>query len=58
MLVLGRKIDERVTLTTQSGEVITVMVVDIRGETIRLGFEADRSVRILRGDAIRKEPKQ
>ncbi len=46
MLVLSRKVNERVYLDVCGG--IWVTVVSVRGNTIRLGFEADKQVRIVR----------
>lgn len=53
MLVLSRKTDEAVILTTAAGEVITVVPVEIRGNRgggrkVRLGFNAPPSVTIHR----------
>lgn len=46
MLVLSRKVDEVVFI----GESIKVMVVEIRGETVRLGIEAPREVLVRRAE--------
>lgn len=49
MLVLSRMRDEKVLLIDPAGQVIaTVICVDIRGDKVRLGFEADRHVTIHR----------
>lgn len=47
MLVLSRKRDETVHLHTSDG-LVTVMVVDVRGDRARLGFEAPPAVKIMR----------
>lgn len=60
MLVLGRQVDE--TIVIEGGR-ITITVCDIRGDRVRLGITADRSIRVDRGevhqailrDARRKE---
>ena len=44
MLVLARKLNERI----QIGGRITVTVVDIRGDKVRLGIEAPREVPVHR----------
>jgi carbon storage regulator len=44
MLVLSRKIDEQIII----GEHIRVTVVSIRGNQVRLGFEAPHEVSIFR----------
>lgn len=52
MLVLSRKLNEEI----QIGPDITVMVVEIRGDKVRLGIEAKPEVVIIRPDAINKTP--
>lgn len=57
MLVLSRKNGEAVVLFTHGPDgkpqpVATVTVADIRGDKIRLGFEADKSVRIARTEIL------
>ena len=44
MLVLTRKLNERIII----GDDITVMVVEIRDGTVRLGIEAPRSIAVHR----------
>lgn len=48
MLVLGRERDQEIIITTKSGEQIVVMVVDIRGDKVRLGFTAAYDISIRR----------
>lgn len=51
MLVLSRKKDERIVI----GDSITVMVVEIRGDKVRLGISAPKDVPVNREEiAIRK----
>lgn len=47
MLVLSRKLDESISIN--NGE-ITVTVVAIRGDVIRLGITADRSISVHRSE--------
>lgn len=47
-LILSRKETEAVELTTATGEKITVKVEQIRGNRVKLGFNAARSVGIKR----------
>lgn len=47
MLVVSRKRGESIVIGNQ---VITVTVVDIRGDKVRLGLEADPAIKILRGE--------
>jgi carbon storage regulator len=54
MLVLTRMKDESVII----GDDVTVTVVDVRGDKVRLGFEAPKSITVHRKetyDAIRRE---
>jgi len=52
MLVLARKTDERIYI----GENITITVVEIRGDTVRLGIAAPREVPVDREEVLyRKE---
>ncbi|MGI9460564.1 MAG: carbon storage regulator [Pirellulales bacterium] len=60
MLVLTRKKDEVICI----GDGVEVMVVEVRGDKVRLGIKADSSVpihrkevkeRIENGEALRKE---
>lgn len=61
MLVLSRKKGEAVVLFTYGPDgkpqpVATVTVVDIRGNKLRLGFNADESVRIARTEILDRSP--
>lgn len=54
MLVLSRKIDESIRI----GDDVEVMIVDIRGDKVRLGIDAPQEVPVHREevhDAIRQE---
>jgi len=56
MLVLSRKKNESIKI----GDQITVMVVEVRGGTVRLGIEAPQEVPVHRSevyDAIQREKK-
>jgi len=50
MLVLTRKADEQIVITGNGGERITLTVVWISPDHVRLGFEADRSIKIHRAE--------
>jgi len=54
MLVLSRKADEWVDI----GGDIHVVIVDIRGDRVRLGIEAPAEVPVTRPDNVAKEPSQ
>lgn len=54
MLVLSRKKNEKIVI----GNNITIMVIEVRGDRVRLGIEAPQDVPIHRSevaDAIRNE---
>lgn len=42
MLVLSRKKDERIVITSPTGVVITLTCVEIRGDMARIGIAAPR----------------
>jgi len=46
MLVLARKKNEKIMI----GDNIEITVLDVRGGTVRLGFDAPRDIVILRGE--------
>jgi carbon storage regulator CsrA len=46
MLVLTRKLQERICI----GENITVTVLRVKGQQVRIGIEAPRDVRVIRGE--------
>jgi len=51
MLVLSRKVNERIVI----GNNIRMTVVSIRGNQVRLGFEAPQSVPIFRDELRRQD---
>jgi carbon storage regulator len=56
MLILSRKINEKIMI----GDDISVSVIEVRGDQVRLGVEAPRSVKVFRRevfDAIKAENK-
>ena len=57
MLILARKNHERIIVgdSRTPGPVITVTVLDIRGGTVKLGFETNREVRILRSELLERD---
>jgi carbon storage regulator len=54
MLVLSRQRDEAIRI----GDEIVLRVVDIRGDKVRLGFEAPRNVKIHREEVYNKIKEQ
>lgn len=54
MLVLARKLNESIII----GEDVEIMVVEIKGDQVKLGIKAPRDVKVYRGEifeAIQKE---
>jgi carbon storage regulator len=51
MLVLSRKRGERVVI----GGAVVVTVVDVRGDRVRLGFEAPESITVLREELCHRD---
>ncbi|HZK20315.1 MAG TPA: carbon storage regulator CsrA [Treponemataceae bacterium] len=54
MLILSRKIDEKIRI----GQEICLTVIEIRGDQVKIGIEAPRSIKVFRQeifDAIQKE---
>jgi len=54
MLILSRKVDEKVVI----GDDITVSIIEIRGDQIRIGIDAPKKVKVFRQevfDAIKAE---
>ena len=54
MLVVSRKKDELI----QIGDAITITVVEIRGDKVRLGIDAPKYVPIIRDDALNDSTKK
>lgn len=58
MLVLSRRQDEEIVMKLPDGQLIRLMVVDIRGDKVRLGIDADQGIIVHRKevyDAIENE---
>ncbi|MDR0390157.1 MAG: carbon storage regulator CsrA [Spirochaetaceae bacterium] len=54
MLILSRKVNEKIMI----GEDISVSILEIRGDQVRIGIEAPRQVKVFRQevfDAIKAE---
>lgn len=54
MLVLSRKIQEQVRI----GDNITLTILQVKGKTVRVGIEAPRDVRVIRGELPAKDKQQ
>ena len=56
MLILSRKTDEKIMI----GDDITITVIEIRGDQVRIGVDAQKNVKVFRRevfDAIKAENK-
>lgn len=56
MLILTRRVNESVVITHPDGTEVTVTVLGMVGNQIRLGFEAPKEVKILRDNAVDRSP--
>jgi len=52
MLVLSRKQNEKIIV----GDNVTITILKIRGNTVRIGIEAPRDIHVMRGELVRDEP--
>lgn len=55
MLIISRKPDESIVITTDSGDEVVISVLEITGQKVRLGFDADDSVTIDRAELLEDE---
>ena len=56
MLVLSRKTSENVIIAAAGG--ITVKILSVKGNNVKLGFEADESVEIDREEVFKRKNKE
>lgn len=57
MLILSRKVDEKIKI----GDNITLTIIDIHGDQVKIGVEAPKNVKVFRQEvfnAIQKENKE
>ena len=55
MLILTRRIGEKLILKEDDKPPITVVITDVKDTQVRLGIEADRSVVILREELLNEQ---
>jgi carbon storage regulator len=55
MLVLSRKISEKIILDTPSGDIV-LCITGISGGTVRVGIEAPQDVIIFRAELLKEYP--
>ena len=56
MLVLSRKAGQKL----QIGDNVTITILEVHGNTVRVGIEAPRAIRVLRGelDSWQEQPQK
>lgn len=52
MLVLSRRVGESVVIGAGSPEAVTVTVLEVRGDVVRIGIDAPRSVAVHRAELL------
>jgi len=52
MLILTRRPNESLVITTADGQEIEVIVLSVKGNQVRLGISADESIEILRAELL------
>lgn len=57
MLILTRRLNEGVTLTTEQGEIKLIVLENKRGGGVRLGFDAPEGVNIARDELVYRAKK-
>ncbi len=51
MLVLTRRVNERIVI----GDDITVTVLEVRGDQVRIGIEAPRDIKVFREEVLNRD---
>ena len=51
MLVLTRRVNERIVI----GDDITVTVLEVRGDQVRIGIEAPRDIKVFREEVLDRD---
>jgi carbon storage regulator len=51
MLVLTRRVNERIVI----GDDVTVTVLEVRGDQVRLGIDAPRDVKVFREEVLQRD---
>ena len=54
MLVLSRKLNQEITI----GDNVTITVLKVKGNTVRLGIDAPRHIRVVRGELQQETEEQ
>ena len=51
MLVLTRRVNERILI----GDNVTVTVLEVHGDQVRLGIDAPRDIKVFREEVLRRD---
>jgi carbon storage regulator len=54
MLILSRKVDEQIKI----GENITITIIEVRGDQVKVGVEAPKSVKVFRQEVYNEIQKE
>ena len=54
MLILSRKVDEQIKI----GENITITIIEVRGDQVKVGVEAPKSVKVFRQEVFNEIQKE
>lgn len=57
MLVFSRKTNDKVTVEF-NGETLTILVTEVRGDRVRLGFDGPETIEIRRAELADKQPRR
>ena len=55
MLILTRRINEKIVIQTKSGEVIEVFPLGVSGSQVKIGVEASRDTAINREEIVQRK---
>lgn len=54
MLVISRKLDERLRITLPDGRTVWAVIVEIGEGRVRIGIDAPRDVLVMRDEVVRR----
>ena len=55
MLMLGRKQGQKIKILLENNQEITILIAKVTGKTVKIGFEAPQSVKVLREEVALRE---
>ena len=57
MLVLSHMLDDKTFINLEDGRVITIVITKLDNRRVKIGFDAPKSIMIVRENAVIKERK-